>query len=306
LTERSTRPGICCPLCGSTVFRDWRFGLFECADCRLVVAAAVWEPGANEQLNAIFFDDDRERPSIWVRIFEGMNNRRTLRRLRRVRGGERGDLLEVGVGSGSLLSDARARGYRTIGCDLSPTISTQVERSTGIRVHCGSLGSLVVDGKFDVVVMNHVLEHVQDPVALLEGARSRLKRGGVVHLSVPNAGGWGARLPGWTAYECLHLLYFTPNTLRIAAEKAGLKVRLLKTHESFSGWFLAFIKLVLGKSYLRNARRSGRGRPNSALTHAYRVAMISVGILTYPVRLVQACLGKGDEIILIGGNADHG
>jgi hypothetical protein len=42
-------------------------------------------------------------------------------------------------------------------------------------------------------VMNHLLEHVAGPVALLNAARGRLRSGGLLHLAVPNVGSWEVR-----------------------------------------------------------------------------------------------------------------
>src|SRR5262245_57031386 len=95
-----------CPLCSGAVFSTWHFGL--------VVARDVWRPAANERLNAEFFDDEQEPvASFWTRLFEQMNNRRTLRRLSDAGSTARRRLLEVGVGNGSLLTAARRQGYST-------------------------------------------------------------------------------------------------------------------------------------------------------------------------------------------------
>ena len=122
-----------------------------------------------------------------------MNNRRTLKRLFYAGNTARGRLLEVGVGSGSLLTAARTQGYSSSGCDLSAAACRRIGRTAGISVYCGPLQSFPGDDLFDVIVMNHLLEHVADPVALLNAARRRLRSGGLLHLAVPNVGSWEAR-----------------------------------------------------------------------------------------------------------------
>ena len=47
---------------------------------------------------------------------------------------------------------------------------------------------------FDVIVLNHVFEHVSEPRALLKKLRRLLTPGGVLFLEVPNAGSARARL----------------------------------------------------------------------------------------------------------------
>ena len=294
-----------CPLCDGTIFADWRYGLLRCEQCDLVVAGSVWQPVDNEQLNeASFGGDDEPVRSFWVSVFESLNNRRTMSRLRGVVG-IGGQLLEIGVGSGSFLAYAQAHGYVPLGCDLSPMICSRVEQNTGIAMHCGSLESLSNEQRFDVVVMNHVLEHVSDPVVLLKAVRARLKPNGVLHLAVPNAGAWEARLPGWNSYEPYHLLYFTPRTIRLAAEKSGFTIQHLTTRESFSGWFLAILRTLLGKSHSRQYSEESSAsitQSTSFVEHAYRVVMVAGGLLTLPFRRLQELLGKGDEVILLARN----
>ncbi len=301
-----------CPLCGGTRFAGWRFELLRCEQCDLVMAESVWRPAANEQLNEASFGNDRKSVhSFWVRMFETLNNRRTISRLRRAGdAGGGGRLLEIGVGSGSFMAHAKLRGYSPLGCDLSAAICRRVERNTGLSMHCGPLESLGDERPFDVVVMNHMLEHVSDPIVLLKAVRARLKPGGVLHLAVPNAAAWEARLPGWNSYEPYHLLYFTPRTLRLAAEQAGLEIQHLTTHESFSGWFLSILRTLLRKNHLKPVQQSHREQASSNrplyVEHAYRAVMTIWGLFTLPLRRLQEVLGNGDEVILIakrGNNA---
>lgn len=297
-----------CPLCGGTDFAIWRFGLLRCEKCELVMDEAVWRLAANEQMQEAFFGESYEPiRSLWVRLFEGLNNRRTMKRLRR-HAELVGGLLEIGVGSGSLLAYAQARGFIPLGCDLSAAICRRVERTTGIRMHCGSLESLPVQERFDVVVMNHVLEHVSDPKSLLKAALARLKPGGVLHLAVPNVAAWEARLPGWNSYEPYHPLYFTPRTLWATAVEAGFEILEVNTHESFSGWFLAILRTLLKKDHSAQVQQGANTiakRSTSIVGHGYRLTMVAWGLLTLPFRRLQELLGKGDEVILLARNGNN-
>lgn len=268
----------------------------------------VWCPMVSEQMQEAFFGESYEPVrSFWVRLFEALNNRRTIKRLR---GHTRvvGDLLEIGVGSGSFLAYAQARGFAPLGCDLSPAICRRVERNTGIRMYCGHLESLPGQQRFDVVVMNHVLEHVSDPTSLLKAVLARLKTGGVLHLAVPNVEAWETRLPGWNSYEPYHLLYFTPRTLRATAEKVGFEILEVNTHESFSGWFLAILRTLLRRSNSKQPQRepsTSTKQLTSFVEHVYRLIMVTWGLLTLPFRRLQESLGKGDEVILLARNGNN-
>lgn len=294
-----------CPVCAGAEFRAYKMGLERCAACGLVLSPAIWQPQANEALEEEWFGEDYQpATSRWVGWFESLNNRRTLRRLSKFDlSGRR--LLEIGVGSGSFLQAAQTQGFFVTGCDLSRAICERVTSAHGVAMHCGPLSDLHGEGRFDVVVMNHVLEHVNDPVAFLSDVRRLLVPGGVVHIAVPNVACWEAALPGWTSYEPYHLSYFTPVTLRKTVTTSRLEIESEQTHESFSGWFLAVLRTLLGVNRggcaIRANARSGHvatGRSRSALSeHVYRLAMVCAGGGLWPLRGLQGQLGYGDELI---------
>ena len=292
-----------CPLCHGAEFEQFRFGLLVCCACGLVLNHSIWEPQANESLNEQTFGEDyRPVRSLWVTWFERANNRRTMARLDRAVSEAPGQLLEVGVGSGSFLAYAKDDGYSVWGCDLSPAIARRVQEDVGVSVHCGTLQAFPHDRFFDVVVMKHVLEHVSDPIALLLGVRQRLKPGGVLYLAVPNLNAWEALLPGWVSYAPYHLTYFTPKTIRMAIQRSGLVIEDCRTHESFSGWFIALMNSVLGRDLVEGRMHVSGTTVNTfkaRLEHPYRLAMVGFGAITYPFRRVQAWLQMGDEIVVI-------
>jgi len=269
----------------------------------LTVDPAVWRPQANEEFEHDWFGDEYDpEQSSWVRLFQCWNDQRTMKRLASVNlPGKR--LFEIGVGSGSFLRCAHAVGFDVMGCDLSKPICARIERRFGIRMHCGNVTELPEQPMFDVVIMNHVLEHVSDPVGLLRDVRKRLAPDGALHVAVPNIACFEARLPGWASYEPYHLIYFTPETLRQTLEVAGFLIEQELTHESFSGWFLAGLRTALRIRHsvaAGGARLAARkARAESPIEHAYRAAMVTFGALTWPLRKVQAGIGRGDEVICI-------
>jgi SAM-dependent methyltransferase len=212
-----------------------------------------------------------------------------------------GSVLDVGVGSGSLLETLQSSGFEAQGCDAVPAMAAAAARATGLSVHAGPLETLDAPGEFDAVVLNHVLEHTATPVALLTAARRLLRPKGILHIAVPNVSSWEAHLPGWTSYEPYHLVYFEPSTLRNVVERAGLRVILAETREPFSGWFLALLRTGLrAHSGARRSPASGeRARRSWAIDNAYHAAMVSVGGALTPLRRLQASLGSGEEAVAI-------
>jgi SAM-dependent methyltransferase len=46
---------------------------------------------------------------------------------------------------------------------------------------------LIINERYDTILMMHILEHVNNPIALLKKAKSRLSKDGIIIVSVPNA-----------------------------------------------------------------------------------------------------------------------
>jgi SAM-dependent methyltransferase len=134
-------------------------------------------------------------------------------------------ILDYGAGAGSWLRVMLDRGYRNLWAyDLDNDTLRDLER-LGIAVATPSRE--LPRASFDCVRLEHVLEHVVDPVDCLRRLRTALRPGGVVVLVVPNYGCWSARVSGprWPAlYLPHHLWHFTEASLRHVASAAGLRV----------------------------------------------------------------------------------
>jgi len=142
-------------------------------------------------------------------------------------------LLEVGSGSGRFLHRMHKAGWQVQGTDFDPAVAERVRRRYGLRVDVGDLAALRYPaGSFDAVALSQVLEHVHDPMALLEECVRVLRRGGRLVLATPNAAGLPHRRYGafWRGLEPpRHLQLFTPWALERCARAAGLRDVAVRT-----------------------------------------------------------------------------
>lgn len=135
-----------------------------------------------------------------------------------------GRLLEVGCGNGKRLARLRALGWDVTGQEIDPLAAAYVRREKGIDVHLGPLETMPETEQYDAVLLSHVIEHVHDPVALLNHCHRLLRKGGVLMMLTPNAESLGHRKfgGGWRGLEPpRHLHLLTCRTLTQLLHKAG-------------------------------------------------------------------------------------
>jgi hypothetical protein len=77
-------------------------------------------------------------------------------------------------------------------------------------------------GLHDLVTLNKVLEHVDDPTAMLARAAGSLLPGGFLYVEVPDGDAAAAAGPGREEFFVEHLHAFSPASLAMLARRAGL------------------------------------------------------------------------------------
>jgi len=100
------------------------------------------------------------------------------------------DVLEVGVGYGDFSSWLSEESFRTVSIDGSQTNLERARaksRSDRIEFHHGLFEEFNTDTRFDDILITNSLEHVDDPIGVLEHMKQFLKPDGRIHITVPNA-----------------------------------------------------------------------------------------------------------------------
>lgn len=130
----------------------------------------------------------------------------------------KGRLLEVGSGQGGFLKLCQTQGWDVYGLDISNECIAYVKNEHGIEnaFVADLLDAGFDDNQFDVVIFNHLIEHLTDPQTYLREIYRILKPNGILCVSTPNIDSISARVFGkyWQAlFVPLHLVLFSPTTL---------------------------------------------------------------------------------------------
>jgi SAM-dependent methyltransferase len=145
-------------------------------------------------------------------------------------------VLDVGCGTGALLVSLRKIGFsRLYGVD---PYAVNTSPDPLVHIRCGGLHE--IEDSFDLIIFNHSLEHVSEPVQLLRQARDRLTPNGRVIVRVPIAGcfAWRSRGADWIQWDApRHLVLPTVRGLEAGASQAGLRT----TRVVFDSYWLQFV-----------------------------------------------------------------
>jgi len=218
-----------------------------------------------------------------------------LRDLAPPRGAHR--VLDVGCGAGGLLARYRTLGWDVRGVEINPR-AVEAARARGLSVEQGTIfDAQPAGGGYDLVLLNHVLEHVLDPLAVLRRASELLAPGGRIRIVTPNAQSLGLAWFGscWFPLDApRHLCLFEPRTLRDLARRAGLGVASLATRgERRYGLSRRYQKLQgrvlppdleLRRAAVERARRAPRA--GKAFERLMR-----------PVEAAASWIGRGDTLV---------
>lgn len=139
----------------------------------------------------------------------------------------RGDLLDIGCGTGNFLVAARTAGYCVAGTELDKNAAQFAKERLGLErvlpLTVAQFAQQYPDEKFDVVTFFEVLEHQADPIGFLERAKSCLRPRGFIGLSVPNRERWLTG-PDVLDYPPNHFLRWNAGALKEFLGMQGFEV----------------------------------------------------------------------------------
>jgi len=218
-----------CPLCGekkSTVLYELEVPVVRCSQCALVYLNPQPRVEHQEFYDESYYDgsstkkenadneDVLEAEKIGVRL---ESCQAVVDRVMKFIP-EPGSWLDIGCGPGFLLSQAKERGWQCMGLDSSPFAPQFARERFGLEnVHTGLIEDVDFKGQtFDVISMQHVIEHLYEPLPTMRDILKLLKPGGILYLETPDICSGSALRDGadWLHIKLPeHVLYFSQSTL---------------------------------------------------------------------------------------------
>ena len=193
--------------------------IFKCTNCGF---------GFTENLDSQKGDYHRDETYIIEeRLFENIFLRRFEEITKYIR---QGKVLEIGCSTGVMLSIFKKEGFEVEGVEVSNK-AAEIAKGKGINVKVGFFEKVNFNEKFDLIIFNHTLEHLTDPIAAIKKAGRLLKPKGYIMIDLPNFDSPVAKIlksrwPHLLPDE--HLWHFTPKSFSILFKKLDFKILTIK------------------------------------------------------------------------------
>src|SRR5260221_10733011 len=209
-----------CPICKSTQiqphFKAQKTNYFFCKNCSLVFTL---------KLPRISYENYDLSHYLKLERFLKNAFRKQIKAIKKYK--PKGVVLEIGSGMGYMMELLKTEGYKVKGIEPAASL-VEYSIKNGLDVDKGYFEQVDLKGtKFDVVIINHVLEHILDPINFLKKIKKALKTDGILFLQVPNFGSFEARImkQNWSyLVPNDHYLQFNHKTMKLVLTKVGLEI----------------------------------------------------------------------------------
>ena len=145
------------------------------------------------------------------------------------------EILDFGCGKGGFIQLSKKISKRSVGLELN-IINREYLNNIGIQ--CVNTLSELNDDKFDLITLNHVFEHLNDPITILVELQKYLKDDGIIIIEVPHARDLLLETFNLESFKNFtfwseHLILHTRKSLEIFATNSGLKLKNIEGFQRY-------------------------------------------------------------------------
>lgn len=161
--------------------------------------------------------------------------------------GGKESVLELGCGNGHLINGI-ANTYthlkRIVGVDFYNTPPVIDKRVSFVKQN---LEDLNIEGTFDLIILNHVFEHIRNPLGLIERIKKNLKPNAKLLIIVPNRKGFHNEARTYLPEHGKHYFLWDRENLEYSLNRVGFVCRFHNLYmSSTQGGILKFVPAILG------------------------------------------------------------
>lgn len=246
-----------CKICGGSALKkvkpfpvntygDVGYKLTRCLNCRVIFTDPEPDP---EELNDIYrhkYFYDSHLITANEKKYRAEKIARYIARQKNIK-----KILDIGCMHGFLIKNLKEKGYDVFGIEIHRE-AVEYSRKNNLNVANVSLGDFIKESRerYDLIILNHVLEHLPDPREKLGRLRENLTENGRILLLVPNAGSTTRKIFGkyWGYWDVpAHIFHFNRNSLFGLLEFAGLEAAECRTVGGSSLLFFSTLAKMINR-----------------------------------------------------------
>ncbi|MBF0516000.1 MAG: class I SAM-dependent methyltransferase [Nitrospirae bacterium] len=262
------------------------YGVFYCPGCGVGITSPV---PSNEDLKRLYaVGGYREKTGkrfipfveYFILLFRHMRKNRIEKYVKK------GRILDIGCGRGLFLNVMKNGGWEVAGVEFDEAAASNASAFYGIEVISGEPRTWTFPpASFDVITLNHVLEHIPDPKELIQSCHRLLKNGGLMVVAVPNLDGIQSRIgrKNWFHLDVpYHLYHFTGKGLASLLSALSFNIvgkRHFDLEYSPFGWLQTLLNLTGVKRNLLYELLKAPRRWKAAIVSAQKKDLILTALL---------------------------
>ena len=221
--------------------------IYRCASCGHMYI----DPVPLEDLNSRNMDtvEDAEffNNKTLQKVYRALIINREIRLARKYIAAEAPRLLDIGCGTGWITSVWAENGFNVTGLESSPVRAKIARERHGLNIAEKHIETYEPEEKYDIVIMRHLLEHIEDPESVIKKVRTFIKPGGVLLVVIPNINAIG-RYMFKENFEWVlpwHLHFYNPKNLaRFLTKQQFDEIKVYQTPSPL--WYPAAVAKAAG------------------------------------------------------------
>lgn len=268
----STSPGNC-PVCKQknsslwSVAKDYEYfssakeyNYYHCADCGTIFIHPIPTGQLKEIYPSNYYSFTSFSKNWVVRIKEWLD-KKFFRKILKQFPDQSINVLDVGGGTGwipGLLKkmDSRIGFTQIVDIDVE---AKQIAEENGHAYFEGTIELFRTEKKFHLILLLNLLEHVANPLAVLQKTQTLLAPGGMIVIKTPNTDSWDARLfknTYWGGLHCpRHWIIFSEKSFRLLLQSTFLHIKKLEYTQGAPFWAFSIIAALYRKKIVTISAR---------------------------------------------------
>ncbi len=218
---------------GRHIWGNERFSIYECCDCSTAFTAVNPDSEFYEKYYPQEYYPQTQYPSLVNKILLFLQNLSFSRRVDLIKKycPKAKNILEIGCARGEFLQYLPSS-FKKSGIEINPQGYNHIKQNYPdiniYNIHLDNPDTQTKEyGSYDVIIMWHVLEHVQNPDIFIANIRKLLVKDGLFIFEIPNRNSFGFRLlkQRWFHLDTpRHLFHYNYASIQKLTQKHNLQI----------------------------------------------------------------------------------